>query len=1008
MELNKIIIQRLVHAKVLFIMLFIFSNVQAQQITVSGTVYENETPFPGVNVTLKNTSTGTSTDFDGKFVLNGITVNSVLVFSYLGFITQEVVVRDETPISIQMEIDSQSLDEVIVVGYGTQRKSDLTAAISSITPKEIEKVPTVSTGQALQGRAPGVTVISNSGQPGSAPLIRIRGTGTINNTNPYVIIDGVPGDLNNLNPADIKNIEILKDASAAAIYGSNGANGVILVTTKTGKVGKTKISVNSSVGTRNQIRGLDVLNSQEYATLVNEGLANSGEPLRFEPSEIPSLPTFDWGRLNLQTGFFSNHQITVSGGSEKVNYLISYGYVDEEGTLKESNFNRHNLRINNEYKVFKNVKIGHRITFTRSNQNTRRSFGAFLRDQSAINGWAWEPYLPFFDENGGFTAPENRTASHPLAEIQFDTNGVIRRGFGINAYANIKFLKNFTFVTTYSPGFSTREIWDLDEANGTTFAENGGIEIQQRELNTTSDRFIGYTFFNTLSYDNDFGKHSIGLLIGHEQQESESFLLNSRSTGISDLITNPVPSNGENNIANGDRIPTAQLSFFSKLSYNFDNRYLLSASIRRDGSSVFGEDKRFGTFPAASVAWNVHNESFLKNVSAINRFKFRAGYGEVGNRNIGTFGFLPRIFVGPTEGVDVVFGDERASGAATRALANPSLQWERSISTNFGVDLGLFNQFTLTVDYFNKDTDSAILRIAPPTQTSGLTEPTLFNIAEINNKGWEFSLGYNKKFGELGFGATFYMDMIDNKVVSLDRDDRIIRSAQSGILRNFAVTRPGFPISYFEGLQTNGLYQTQSEVDQGPLNPGDEATGISSNRPGDIRYVDQNNDGVINDEDRVQIGSPHPDFTYSLNLSLDYKNFDLSLFLQGVQGNEIFNGFAQFFESELSSNFTRSALDRWTGPGTSNTVPRLSRLRTAQLGYTFPKELMNKYKISNLRLYLTGQNLVTWDSYEAGLDPELGTTFFNDGSGPNNRTFGLDRGVYPQPRTFLFGINVTL
>ncbi|AXT59328.1 TonB-dependent receptor [Aquimarina sp. AD10] len=1012
---------------VLLVLLIPVICVHAQTNTITGKVFDNGIPLPGVNVFIKNSTSGTQTDFDGNFVLNNVPINSVLVFSYIGFEPQEVTIGTQTSLSITMKEDSQSLEEVIVVGYGAQRKSDLTGAISSISADEIVRAPVVSTTQALQGRAPGVSVIANSGQPGAAPLIRIRGTGTINNTAPYVIIDGVPGDLNNINPSDVKSIEVLKDASATAIYGSNGANGVILVTTKAGRVGKLKININSSIGTRNQIRELDVLNSQEYAGLINEGLTNSGEPARFTNAEAAALPTFEWGTLNLQTGFFQNQQVSLSGGTEKVNYFVSYGYVNEEGTLRDSNFDRHNLRINNEYKVNDNIKFGHRITYSITDQNTRRSFGAFLESQSAINGWAWEPYLPFFDQNGGFTAPVNRTAIHPLAEVRFDTNNDIRRNFGLNAYVNVDFLKDFNFVSTYAPGFGTREAYDFDLPTGTTFAENGGVVQNQRRLQTRSDRFTGYTWSNVLTYAKEIGRHNITALIGHEQQESESFISTTTTVDIPDIINDPDISSGTTSAA-GSRTPLAVLSYFSRVSYNFADRYLLTGTMRWDGASVFGENERFGRFPAISAAWNVHNEKFLENSSFINQLKLRGGYGEVGNRNIGTFGYLPRLQAGPTSGFDVVFDGARSGGAAARQIANQSLKWERAVSTNFGIDISFLNDFSITVDYFDKDTDGAILPILPLTQTSGLSDTTNFNIAEINNKGWEFSVSYKKRFGDFGIRATGYMDMIDNEVTSLDRDSGFIASGTAAILEDFARTEAGFPISYFYGLQTNGIYQNAAEVAAGPTNPGDQTNPNIVNQPGDIRYVDQNGDNVIDGDDRVQIGSPHPDFTYSINLDFDYKQFDLSLFFQGVEGNDIFTALPYFFEAELSSNFTRSALGRWTGPGTSNTLPRLTvdntknvrtsdryvydgsylRLKTVQLGYNFPKEVIDRLHVDKLRVYFSGQNLITWDNYDIGLDPEIGTTFFEDATGPNNRTLGLDRGVYPQPRTLLFGINLTL
>jgi len=556
----------------LLFLLFLFATLHAQDITVTGNVTDGATPLPGVNVLVKSTTNGTQTNFDGNFTLNNVPVNSILVFSFVGFEVQEITVKDNSPINISLKEDAQSLEEVVVVGYGTQRKSDLTGAISTITSDEIAIAPVSSTGQALQGRAPGLTVIANSGQPGSAPVIRIRGTGSVNRVQPYIIVDGVPGNLNNLNPNDIASIEVLKDASATAIYGSNGANGVIVVTTKKGKEGRFKININTSTGTRNRIKELDILNSQDYATLINEGLANDGDAPRFTDEQIEGFNTFDWGGLNVQTGFFQNHQISLSGGTEKVNYFVSYGYINEEGFLKESDFDRHNLRINNEYKINDNIKFGHRITYSVDNQSTRRSFGAFLRDQSAINGYGWEPFLPFFDANGDFTVP-GRTANHPLAEVQFDTNSAKRRAFGINAYLNVKFLKDFTFVSTYAPGFSTREINDFDPATSPTgdLAENGGIDRRVNQLESLVDRNVGYTWFNTLNYNKDIGRHTVNLLLGHEQQENQFFRTQAIGRDITDLVTFPTVDNDPDATGGSGRNENASFSLFSRLTYGFDD-----------------------------------------------------------------------------------------------------------------------------------------------------------------------------------------------------------------------------------------------------------------------------------------------------------------------------------------------------------------------------------------------------------------------------------------------------
>lgn len=1007
--------------------------VQAQ--TVSGTVSDSNGPLPGVNVVEKGTTNGTQTDFDGNYTIS-VSDDATLVFSYIGYKTVEV--SSANAASVTLEEDAQNLDEVVVIGYGTVKKVDVTGSIASISAESLIKAPVSQIGQALQGRAAGVSIISNSGQPGSGPSIKIRGTGTLNNTDPYIIVDGVPGGLNNLNSADIKDIQVLKDASATAIYGSNGANGVILVTTKSGRKGKVKISINSSIGSRS-LPTYDVLNSQDYAMLINEGRANDGAAPDFTQAEIAGFQTFDWGTLNQQTGYISNNQVSISGGTDATTYFVSYGYTDEKGTLKETGFNRHNLRINNEYQILKNVKLGHRITYNVRKQQTIPTTGAFLPNQAAINGYGWEPYIPFFDDNGGFSGAISQNLIHPLADVKFNIDEFTSRNFGINAYLDVTFLKNFNFVTTYAPGYGTRETYDFDavtDPDGLGVSATGGINRGQNQLEVRGNRTSSYTWSNVLTYQNTFGKHNLTVTAGHEQQERTFFDIRAISRNFTDLFGENVVLSDATGDSAGNRVEESLLSYFGRVIYNFDDRYTLIGTIRRDGSSRFGPGQRFGTFPAVSGAWNIHNEGFMKNSDFFNQFKVRGGWGEIGNRNIGDLSFFNELAVGIDSRLDGLFGGVRAPGAATQAISNPLLQWESAVSTNVGVDLAFLDKFTLSIDYFNKDTKDAILFVAPTSEVSGVQNNTNFNVAEINNKGWEFALGYKDQFGDLGFSFNANMDMIDNEVTALDREAGFLAAGNVFGNQGFLRTEVGFPISYMFGLETDGIYQTQAEADAGARFPGGENDLPNGIEPqplaGDIRYVDQNGDGVIDDDDRTQIGSPQADFNYSFNFAFDYKNFDLSIFFQGVQGNEIFSSLPFYFQSELSSNFHVSALDRWTGPGTSNTLPRLTetgraknvrisdrfvydgsylKLRNIQLGYTFPKQVTEKIGLDGLRVYVTADNILTFTNYDLGLDPEIGEQrdFDFNGSGQiSTLNIGIDQGRWPPARTILFGLNLNL
>ncbi|MUH35228.1 TonB-dependent receptor [Zobellia amurskyensis] len=1008
---------------------------QAQEIAVSGTVIDDSgLPLAGANVVVKGTTTGTQTDFDGNYTISA-DGKATLVYSYIGYTTQEVAVNNEQKIDVTLAEDASKLDEVVVIGYGTQKKSDLTGAISSVSSEEINEIAVVTVGQALQGRAPGVTVTASTGQPGANSTIRIRGVGTVNNSDPYVIIDGVPGNLNNLNSADIKSIEVLKDASATAIYGSNGANGVILVTTKTGRPGKVTVNFDSYIGTQERARDLNMLDSQQWAGLVNEGYTNDGLEPKFSADEIANMDTYDWGNLIFRTGFIQNNQLSVSGGNEFASYFVSYGYTDQAGILKSSAFNRHNIRINNEYKLNDNITLGHRLSYSVRDQNTRSESGVWLWGQTAIQGYGWEPNIPFYTADGLYSSPTSVSAIHPDAEVRYRTNKNTNREFSLNAYLNINFLKNFSFRTTYAPQFTTSERYDFDpviDPGNVGYGVTGGILRTQNQLESRADQSRSYTWSNVLTYNNDFGKHGITLMAGHEQQEFTGINTRAFATNLSDLFgDNVVVEDGNSTTGAGNRWESNLFSLFSRFIYNYDNRYLLTATVRRDGSSKFGPEKRYGTFPAAALSWNVHNEKFMEN-SFLDQFKVRAGIGEIGNRSIDDFAFFSELSVGPSAGVDVVFGDQRASGAASKGVANPLLQWESTTTTNVGVDLGfLNNRLTFSVDYFDRKTKDMILLIPPQTQSSGLTESTLFNKGTMSNTGWEFALGYSKQYEDFGFSLGANMDMIDNELTSLDTNNAFLAVGGAFGQNGFLRSEPGYEVSYFYGFETDGVFQNDADV---------AAAAEQGAVPGDLRFVDQLTvdtdgdgtpdqvDGVINADDRTKIGSPHADFNYSFNLDFNYKNWDLGIFLQGTQGNEIFSSLPYFFESELGSGLQESALGRWHGEGTSNTLPRVTlagnarniqisdryvydgsylRVKNLQLGYNFSADLVDRIGLDKLRVYISGQNLHTFTKYDIGFDPEIGKAP-NEFGENNSLVIGLDRGGYPQPRTFLFGINLTL
>ncbi|WP_237332449.1 SusC/RagA family TonB-linked outer membrane protein [Zobellia amurskyensis] len=985
------------------------ANSEQQSIHVIGVVVDTSgQPLSGANIIEKGTTNGVTADFDGNYSINVIDRNAILVISYIGFATKEVAVEGKDEVNITLEESAATLDEIVVVGYGTQKKKDLTGSVSSIKTEDIQKTTSVSLDQAIQGRAAGVSVTSNTGSPGASPTVRIRGTGTVNNSDPLYVIDGVPiNDILNFNMSDAESIDVLKDASATAIYGSRGANGVILIQTKKGSKRKPSISYSTYTGVQSRIDNLNILTSPQWAMLRNEANRNDDTPIDPELSNPESLKTYNWKDVAYRSGMIQDHQLSISGGSDKSTYYVSYGYLSQNGIVKESSYSRHNFRVNNTYQISNNIKVGHNIQYAYSKKNTGPEYGN-NGSRVGFSGYVMEPTLPFYNEDGSYTAAEYSSTTNTLGRIEYETTPQVRENFFGNLFLEVDLVQGLKFRSNYGLEITNVQVDNFTPAFYVWSSFNSPVSTYDLVRSENRSMILS----NTLNYNKVLNeKHNFGVLIGQEIQKLNGNDVRAQRSEIPTSVVNPTLGAGNVSTSTNDGgISQSQLqSYFGRLNYNYDERYLLTATYRFDGSSRFGENQRWGRFPSVALGWNVHNENFY-NIPYINQLKFRAGWGQTGNQNLpnsATFNTL-------NLNTNYVYSADESTmvGVAPLRPGNPDLKWETTITKNIGADLGLWNNtLTLTADYFIKNTTDLLLAI-PILSTSGYTGSPYGNAGNIENKGFELAANFRKNFDDFSFNIGGNISFVENKVIALATDGSLILTGQSQGFKDISRTEVGHPLASFYGYKMLGIFQTQEEVNNSAV--------ISNTRPGDVKYADLNNDGIINDDDRTYIGSPFPDFTYGINLDMNYKEFDLSIFFQGSQGNDIFNATEYFVLGDLGTNHTTNSLNRWTGEGTSNSVPRVTfvnngvnvqqssrfvhdgsyiRLKNVQLGYSLPQELLDRTPISNLRIYLAGQNLITSTKYQ-GLNPELGI----EGNDPLN--IGIDRGRYPSARTLTLGLNV--
>jgi TonB-linked SusC/RagA family outer membrane protein len=981
------------------------------QKTINGTVSDkNGAPLPGANILEKGTTNGTQTDFYGNFSINVADENASLVIFYLGFVSAEIAIKGQSIFEIILEEDAAGLDEVVVVGYGTTAKKDVTGAISSVKGEDFKNQPVLGLGEALQGRIAGLQVVRNGGAPGSSPQLRIRGTGTVNNSDPLYIVDGVPtSSIDGINPNNIESVEVLKDASASAIYGTRAANGVVIVTTRKGRSGKTEVNIETYSGFSNLIKKLDVLDASTLAEIKRERYTNDGIPVDpiWNDSQYQTQRT-NWQDELFETGITRNIDLSISGGSEKSTFLVALGYYDEKGIINKAYADRLNLRINSNHKITNWLKVGHNMGLssrTISGFNTTSAQSGLIF--SAIR---FHPGLPVQYPNGDWGTSQISgqfgDINNPLYEVDIADND--------NRYTRL--LTNFTTEVSFTKDLKLKANFAIDGSINDSRSFNPQIldQIRQRTQNSANRSYnedFSFLMEYFLDYNKSFEDHKVGFVGGYTQQTFDFQGYRAEATNLPDedpsqrFLSNGIPA-----ITTEYKNHDGLRSVFGRANYAYKNKYLLTATVRSDESSKFAEGNRSGVFPAFSIGWRVSDEDFF-NVSFINALKLTGGWGELGNQNIDRNQFLALIARNSRYSFGIN-GSNAVVGANQVSFANQNISWETVRMTNIGVDASFLDyRLTSTLNYFIKDTDDMLL--SPPAIGSQGTNPSPFlNVGEVRNKGLEIELNWRDQKAEFSYSIGANAAFISNEVVRLVEGSFLASRLYGRPAQELSRTYVGNPIATFYGWQADGLFQTQAEVDSHAKQPGAV--------PGDVRFVDINKDNVIDDQDRGIIGSPHPKMTYGINSNFSYKGFDLTMFFVGVAGVDIFNADRmQGLDASYPFNLYSEITDRWTGQDTSNMIPRVSTLRTnlnhrtsdmfiesgdflrlknLTIGYTLPSAVVESISLSRLRLYVSAQNVFTITGY-SGLDPELGLT-------QGNLQQNVDFAQFPQPRTLLFGVNI--
>lgn len=994
------------------LLLLAFTAYQAQAQTVSGQVVSDadQEPLPGVNVLVKGTTMGTVTDLDGNYQLNA-DGEDTLAFSFIGFVSQQVPVNNRSTVDISLSEDVETLSEVVVVGYGTQQKRDLTGAVSSLRGEDLTSVPSPSPMQAMQGKVAGVQITSSSGAPGAAPLVRIRGVGTLNDASPLFVVDGVllrdASDINYLNDEDIESMEVLKDASATAIYGARGANGVVIITTKSGKSETPQIDVNLSYGLQTIPKRVDLLNGPQFAQVANEIFPDTYA----DPNNVSNT---DWQDEVFRTSApMLDAGLSFSGATENLDYYVGFSYFNQEGVIPTSDFERYTLRLNNGYRLTDNIKVGHNLTGARFKQaNAAGVVNTVLR--------AWPTSVPFSEDN---TFAEVMGSGNALAALEYNNNDDTRTQIVGNFYTEINFLKDFTFRSSYGV--------DVNFGENIGFTPVFEVAPQQRNLESnlsiTERNSTRWFWENTLNYTKELDRHRFGVLVGYTMQEERSEFLTASTRnlirGDEDLRFIDVGET-DDQTTSGNGAHSSIISYLFRVNYAFDSRYLLTLTGRYDGSSVFAEDNQYGFFPSVGVGWNIIEEGFVSDDGLLSNLKLRGSWGILGNDRIGEETRFSLI----ATGLDALFGVNEAlnAGATIGRSANAGLIWEETVQWDIGLEVGLLaDKLTAEFDYYDRTTNDILVPLALPAHIgNGPFVEVTFNAAQVLNRGFEFNVNWRDNIGDFQYGLGVLGTSIYNEVLDIGSSTGVNSFISAGNLgngQNVTRTEVGQPIGSFYGYKVQGVFQNQQQLD--------ESAQLGTQQPGDLRFADLNGfdengdltgqpDGIIDDADRTFIGSAIPDFIYGFNANASYQGFSLSLDFQGQSGNEIYNGL-QAVRPNLY-NFPAKLQDRWRGEGTSTTVPRATaggtnyrpseyfledgsflRLRTVTLGYALPTSWVEGVKLSNVNVYLRGTNLFTLSDY-SGYSPEIGR-----GQGGDALSVGIDLGPYPITSVYTLGVNVT-
>ncbi|WP_086478170.1 SusC/RagA family TonB-linked outer membrane protein [Arenibacter amylolyticus] len=1003
-------------------------KVEVQQI-VSGTVTDsNGYPLPGASITLKENSTiGVQTDFDGNFSIEVPNPQTTLVIRYLGFMTQEVIVGNQSQINIIMEEDAQSLDEIVVVGYGTQKKSDVTGAISTVKSEELTKVVSTNPVDALQGRVSGVTVTQSSGSPGSASDIMIRGIGSFGNNQPLYIVDGVQADPYFIDSNNIASIEILKDAASGAIYGTRAANGVVIISTKKGKSGKPKVEIGSSLSMNTVRKKMNLLDAQGYIDVHTQMYQNAGAALPQYLTNPPATNT-DWINETHRDGLLHLQNVRVSGASEFVDYSISGNFADETGILLGSEFTKKGISANIGTKKGRlNIKTN--LTYS---ETYREDFKFSLRETYFIS-----PLIPVLDsskESGyGFRSGDIPDHRNPVGEAKF-----------FDGYTKLKyFLGNVNIGYEIIDGLNFNSNFSLSNLANYTYNFHQPFRVRdvqddpQREFSFISEYNSEFRRLNqeyTLNYEGEIGKNTFQLLAGYQRisepfketyAQGEGYKLDEDNNKVPAIILDPNFNtlnafNDGTYSANGTNAKYALVSQFGRVNYTYDNKYLFQASVRRDGSSKFGKNNKYGVFPSYALGWKITDEEFMKDQELFNFLKLRYSWGQAGNDSaLGYYDYVALISQGKSQNDGgYVFGNPQNSslGSIARSLQNDNLQWETNTSSNFGLDFAaLGNKLTGAINYYNSTTEDLLI-IKEVSPSAGINNPVV-NVGEFQNKGIEIELGYTNKDNDFQYSLFSTFTTINSEVTKLSNENQVLFGTGLLFGSDHFVNQTRInhePGAYFLPV-ADGIFQNQAEVDAhsvaGNLIQPDAA-------PGDIRFIDQNGDGIINSEDETYQGTAIPKYEYSLNLSANYKGFDFNVFFQGVGGNKIYNGNDfRLLSMDTGRNFRTATLNSWTPSNTNTDMPRAVlgdpnqnnrastrflqdgdylRLKTIQLGYSFPESLIDNTFINRLRLYATGQNLLTFTKYD-GLDPEVGGSILSR---------GIDINLYPKYKSVILGLQL--